>query len=47
MGIELADYGTEMIECYRHGSQHIGTGMPGGIFGIPFAKIFGATGVGV
>ena len=47
MGIELADYGTEMIECYRRGSQHIGTGMLGGIFGIPFARIFGATGGGI
>ena len=47
MGIELADYGTEMIECYRKGGQHIGTGMLGGMFGIPVAKIFGATGSGI
>ena len=46
-GIELSDYGTEMIQCYRNGGQHIGTGMLGGLFGIPIAKIFGATGGGI
>ena len=46
-GIELSDYITELVECFGKGGKHIGTGIAGGLFGIPIAKIFGATGGGI
>ncbi len=46
-GMDLEDYGTELMECFRKGGQHIGTGFIGGLLGIPVAKIFGATGGGI
>ena len=46
-GIELSDYITELVECFGKGGEHIGAGIAGGIFGIPVAKIFGATGGGI
>ena len=46
-GIELSDYITELAECFGKAGKHIGTGIAGGIFGIPIAKIFGATGGGI
>lgn len=47
IGVELNDYGTELMECFRQGKEYNGTGILGGILGIPIAKIFGATGGGI
>ncbi len=47
VGMELSDYGTELLECFRKGSIGAGTGIIGGLLGIPAAKIFGATGGGI
>ncbi len=46
-GRDLLDYGTELIECFRAGSQHIGAGFVGGILGIPMTKILGSLGSGI
>lgn len=46
-GMELEDYGTELINCFREASQYKGTGFIGGFLGIPFAKILGAVGGGL
>ena len=46
-GMELGDYGTELMICFNQGSVHTGTGFIGGIIGIPLAKIFGAVAGGI
>ncbi len=46
-GMELSDYGTELINVFREASQYHGTGFIGGLLGIPFAKMLGAVGGGI
>lgn len=46
-GMELKDYGTELIEAFRSASQYQGTGFIGGLLGIPMAKLLGAVGGGI
>lgn len=46
-GMELEDYGTELINCFRASAQYQGPGFIGGFLGIPFAKILGAVGGGI
>ena len=46
-GIELKDYGTELIECFRQSSMNTGTGFLGGVLGIPLSKLLGSVGAGI
>ena len=46
-GMELSDYGTELINAFREASQYHGTGFLGGLLGIPMAKLLGAVGGGI
>ncbi len=46
-GMELADYGTELINCYHNGYLRCSTGFMGGVLGIPLAKLFGAVAGGL
>ena len=46
-GMELTDYGIELINCYQNGAFHHGPGFIGGLLGIPLAKMFGAVAGGL
>ena len=46
-GMELDDYGTELMNCFRKAAENDGTGFIGGIIGIPLAKILGSVGSGL
>jgi len=46
-GMELKDYGTELMNCFTNGFTYGGTGFIGGILGIPLAKIFGSVAGGI
>ena len=41
---ELMGYGVELNSCFISGSQYNGSGLFGGLLGIVFVKLFGATG---
>lgn len=41
-GMELEDYGNELINVFRSGAESNGMGVAGGLLGIPFAKLMGA-----
>ncbi len=46
-GRDLTDYGTELMDCFRAGSECIGAGFISGLLGVPFTKLLGATGAGI
>lgn len=46
-GMELQDYGTELMNCFNDGKSYQGTGFIGGIIGIPLAKLLGAVAGGL
>ncbi len=41
-GMALESYGTELANCFRAGSHHHGSGLIGGLLGIPMAKLLGS-----
>ena len=46
-GMELGDYGTELVNCYQGGYLYHGAGFIGGLLGIPLAKFFGSVAGGL
>lgn len=46
-GMELKEYGTELVNCYHNGYLSNGAGFIGGLLGIPLAKFFGAVAGGI
>lgn len=43
-GMELGDYGTELMNCFRKAAEGNGTGFIGGVLGIPLARTLGSVG---
>ena len=46
-GQDIKSYGEELLNCFRAGSEYNGTGMLGGLIGIPIVKVFGSSGAGI
>lgn len=46
-GMEVGDYGTELMNCFNEAKDHNGTGFIGGVLGIPLARFLGSVAGGL